>query len=109
MRTVATGLTGPSGSGKTTLGRVLAGLHTPTRGHVTLDDQPLSTRPRAPSRCSTNPHARLSVHAGRSHGSSPNHSTGGATGIAPEKGHILAALAVAIATSACSKPNGVLR
>ncbi len=41
-----TGLTGPSGSGKTTLGRVLAGLHTPTRGHVTLDDQPLSTRPR---------------------------------------------------------------
>lgn len=37
------GLTGPSGSGKTTLARVLAGLHTPQRGHVTLDDEPLST------------------------------------------------------------------
>lgn len=35
------GLTGPSGSGKTTLARVLAGLHTPDRGHVTLDGQPL--------------------------------------------------------------------
>ncbi|MCZ4590442.1 ATP-binding cassette domain-containing protein [Rhodococcus opacus] len=40
------GLTGPSGSGKTTLARVLAGLHTPHRGHVTLDDQPLSTAER---------------------------------------------------------------
>ncbi|MDH6284269.1 ABC transporter ATP-binding protein [Prescottella agglutinans] len=36
------GLTGPSGSGKTTLARVLAGLHTPTSGHVTIDDKPLS-------------------------------------------------------------------
>lgn len=37
-----TGLTGASGSGKTTLARVLAGLHAPQHGHVTLDDKPLS-------------------------------------------------------------------
>lgn len=37
-----TGLTGASGSGKTTLARVLAGLHTPQHGHITLDDKPLS-------------------------------------------------------------------
>lgn len=37
------GLTGPSGSGKTTLARVLTGLHTPERGHVTLDGLELST------------------------------------------------------------------
>ncbi len=37
-----TGLTGASGSGKTTLARVLAGLHTPQHGHITLDGRPLS-------------------------------------------------------------------
>lgn len=36
------GLTGPSGGGKTTLARVLAGLHTPTSGHVTIDGQPIA-------------------------------------------------------------------
>ncbi|UTM37054.1 ATP-binding cassette domain-containing protein [Rhodococcus pyridinivorans] len=37
-----TGLIGASGRGKTTLARVLAGLHTPQHGHITLDDKPLS-------------------------------------------------------------------
>jgi len=40
-----TGLTGPSGGGKTTLARVLAGLHAPAAGHVTLDDAPLPATP----------------------------------------------------------------
>jgi peptide/nickel transport system ATP-binding protein/Fe3+-transporting ATPase len=38
------GLMAPSGYGKTTLGKLLAGYLTPTRGRVTLDEQPLSTR-----------------------------------------------------------------
>jgi iron complex transport system ATP-binding protein len=37
------GVLGPNGSGKTTLLNVLAGLATPARGEVTLDDQPLSS------------------------------------------------------------------
>lgn len=36
------GLTGPSGSGKTTLARVLAGLHPPSAGAVTVDGLPLT-------------------------------------------------------------------
>lgn len=36
-----TAVTGPSGSGKTTLAQVLAGLRSPTRGEVLLDDSPL--------------------------------------------------------------------
>ncbi|PSK68000.1 Nickel import ATP-binding protein NikE [Micromonospora sp. MH33] len=35
------GLRGPSGSGKSTLARVLALLHAPDTGHVTLDGQPV--------------------------------------------------------------------
>ena len=41
------GLTGPSGSGKTTLARVLAGLHIPNSGHVTIDGQPLAAAGRS--------------------------------------------------------------
>ena len=36
------GLTGPSGTGKTTLARVLAGLHPPSAGTVTVDGLPLT-------------------------------------------------------------------
>lgn len=36
------GLRGPSGSGKSTLARVLALLHAPDAGHVTLDGEPLT-------------------------------------------------------------------
>jgi len=42
------GLAGPSGSGKTTLGRVLAGLHPPRAGRVTLDGAPLPRRGSCP-------------------------------------------------------------
>lgn len=35
-------VTGPSGSGKSTLARVLAGLRTPERGEVLLDETPLA-------------------------------------------------------------------
>ncbi|WP_406422647.1 ATP-binding cassette domain-containing protein [Streptomyces sp. NBC_00873] len=38
----ATGIVGPSGSGKTTLLRVLAGLHRPDSGILTLHGQPLA-------------------------------------------------------------------
>ncbi len=38
------GLMAPSGYGKTTLGKLLAGFLAPTRGQITLDEQPLSTR-----------------------------------------------------------------
>ncbi|BAC73334.1 ABC transporter ATP-binding protein [Streptomyces avermitilis] len=38
----ATGIVGPSGSGKTTLLRVLAGLHRPDSGTLTLEGQPLA-------------------------------------------------------------------
>lgn len=38
----ATGIVGPSGSGKTTLLRVLAGLHPPDTGHLTLDGRSLA-------------------------------------------------------------------
>lgn len=34
-------LVGASGSGKSTLGRLIAGLHTPTTGHVRFDNRPL--------------------------------------------------------------------
>ncbi|TXS35327.1 ABC transporter ATP-binding protein, partial [Streptomyces sp. uw30] len=37
-----TAVVGPSGCGKTTLIRVLAGLHEPTRGTLTLDSTPLA-------------------------------------------------------------------
>jgi iron complex transport system ATP-binding protein len=40
------GLIGPNGSGKTTLVRLLNGTLTPSRGSVSLDDVPLSTRSR---------------------------------------------------------------
>ncbi len=46
-----TGLTGRSGSGKTTLARSIIGLHPPTQGLITLDDQPL--HPRAARRSRT--------------------------------------------------------
>ncbi|MEU5907898.1 dipeptide/oligopeptide/nickel ABC transporter ATP-binding protein [Micromonospora sp. NPDC047527] len=36
------GLRGPSGSGKSTLARVLALLHTPGTGHITLDGKPVA-------------------------------------------------------------------
>jgi peptide/nickel transport system ATP-binding protein len=35
------GLMAPSGYGKTTLGKLLAGFLAPTRGQITLDEQPL--------------------------------------------------------------------
>ncbi|KUF09985.1 ABC transporter ATP-binding protein [Pseudoponticoccus marisrubri] len=36
------GLVGESGCGKSTLGRIVAGIHTPTEGRVTLDGQPVA-------------------------------------------------------------------
>ena len=38
------GLMAPSGYGKTTLGKLLAGFLAPTRGQITLDEQPLPTQ-----------------------------------------------------------------
>ncbi|HZG39959.1 MAG TPA: ATP-binding cassette domain-containing protein [Nodosilinea sp.] len=38
------GLMAPSGYGKTTLGKLLAGYLPPSRGQITLDEQPLPTR-----------------------------------------------------------------
>ncbi len=38
------GLMAPSGYGKTTLGKLVSGYLTPTRGRVTLDEQPLPIR-----------------------------------------------------------------
>ncbi|MGX4694358.1 ABC transporter ATP-binding protein [Streptomyces sp. JNUCC 63] len=46
----ATAVIGPSGSGKTTLLRVLAGLHPPTSGHLTLDGQALAATARRRTR-----------------------------------------------------------
>lgn len=42
-----TGVLGPNGSGKTTLLRLLGGLLRPSVGHVKLDDEDISTYPRA--------------------------------------------------------------
>ncbi|MUG94515.1 ATP-binding cassette domain-containing protein [Scytonema sp. UIC 10036] len=38
------GLSGASGLGKTTLGKILAGYIQPTKGHVTVEEQPLPRR-----------------------------------------------------------------
>ncbi|MCZ7435426.1 ABC transporter ATP-binding protein [Micromonospora sp. WMMC241] len=38
-------MVGPSGAGKSTLGRLLAGVHTPTAGAVTVDGRPLADLP----------------------------------------------------------------
>ncbi|MFG1678349.1 ABC transporter ATP-binding protein [Micromonospora sp. NPDC049282] len=38
-------MVGPSGAGKSTLGRLLAGVHTPTAGAVTVDGRPLDGLP----------------------------------------------------------------
>ncbi|MFI0728402.1 ABC transporter ATP-binding protein [Streptomyces sp. NPDC021225] len=46
----ATAVIGPSGSGKTTLLRVLAGLHPPTSGRLTLDGQTLAATARRRTR-----------------------------------------------------------
>ena len=46
----ATAVVGPSGSGKTTLLRVLAGLHPPTSGHLTLDGERLAATARRRTR-----------------------------------------------------------
>ncbi|MGW1055767.1 ABC transporter ATP-binding protein [Streptomyces sp. NPDC002521] len=46
----ATAVIGPSGSGKTTLLRVLAGLHPPTNGHLTLDGEKLAATARRRTR-----------------------------------------------------------
>jgi peptide/nickel transport system ATP-binding protein len=40
-------LVGESGSGKTTIGRCLAGLHSPSGGHILFDGQPLAGAARA--------------------------------------------------------------
>ena len=43
----ATALFGPSGAGKTSLVNMIAGLLTPDRGRIALDDTCCSTAPRA--------------------------------------------------------------